>query len=140
MRGFVLSDGTKLLDDSYNANPDSVRAAIDVLSRLPGSRVLVLGDMAEVGDDGPQMHAEVGLYAKEKGIDYLLAYGKASRQTVQAFGSQATHFEDIHQMAPYIRILKPLNILVKGSRSMRMERVIADLQKASSIEGEQDAV
>lgn len=140
MQGFVLSDGTKLLDDSYNANPDSVRAAIDVLSRLPGSRVLVLGDMAEVGDDGPQMHAEVGLYAKEKGIDYLLAYGKASRQTVQAFGSQATHFEDIHQMAPYIRILKPLNILVKGSRSMRMERVIADLQKASSIEGEQDAV
>lgn len=140
MQGFVLPDGTKLLDDSYNANPDSVRAAIDVLSQLPGSRVLVLGDMAEVGEDGPQMHAEVGFYAKEKGIDYLLAYGNASRQTVQAFGSQAKHFEDIHQMAPYIRNLKPLNILVKGSRSMRMERVIADLQKASSIEGEKDAV
>ncbi|GAA4414385.1 UDP-N-acetylmuramoyl-tripeptide--D-alanyl-D-alanine ligase [Advenella faeciporci] len=140
MQGFVLSDGTKLLDDSYNANPDSVRAAIDVLSQLPGSRVLVLGDMAEVGEDGPQMHAEVGFYAKEKGIDYLLVYGNASRQTAQAFGSQAKHFEDIHQMAPYIRTLKPLNILVKGSRSMRMERVIADLQKASSIEGEKDAV
>ena len=140
MQGFVLSDGTKLLDDSYNANPDSVRAAIDVLSQLPGIKILVLGDMAEVGEDGPQMHAEVGLYAKEKGIDYLLAYGDASMQTVQAFGSQATHFEDIYQMAPHIRNLKPLNILVKGSRSMRMERVIADLQKASSIEGEKDAV
>lgn len=140
MQGFVLSDGTKLLDDSYNANPDSVRAAIDVLSQLPGIKILVLGDMAEVGEDGPQMHAEVGFYAKEKGIDYLLAYGDASMQTVQAFGSQATHFEDIYQMAPHIRNLKPLNILVKGSRSMRMERVIADLQKASSIEGEKDAV
>ncbi len=86
------------------------------------------------------MHVEVGCYAQEKGIDYLLAYGDASRQTVQAFGSQATHFDDIHQMAPHIRNLKPLNILVKGSRSMRMERVIADLQKASSIEGEKDAV
>lgn len=140
MQGFVLADGTKLLDDSYNANPDSVRAAIDVLSQLPGIKVLVLGDMAEVGEDGPQMHVEVGCYAQEKGIDYLLAYGDASRQTVQAFGSQATHFDDIHQMAPHIRNLKPLNILVKGSRSMRMERVIADLQKASSIEGEKDAV
>ena len=140
MQGFVLFDGTKLLDDSYNANPDSVCAAIDVLSQLPGTKALVLGDMAEVGEDGPQMHAEVGLYAKEKGIDYLLAYGDASKQTVDAFGSSAKHFEDIHQMAPYIRNLKPLNILVKGSRSMRMERVIADLQKASSIEGEKDAV
>ncbi|NLY64398.1 MAG: bifunctional UDP-N-acetylmuramoyl-L-alanyl-D-glutamate--2,6-diaminopimelate ligase MurE/UDP-N-acetylmuramoyl-tripeptide--D-alanyl-D-alanine ligase MurF [Alcaligenaceae bacterium] len=140
MQSFTLPDGTKLFDDSYNANPDSVCAAIDVLSQLPGVKVLVLGDMAEVGENGPQMHTEVGLYAKEKGIDYLLAYGKASRETVQAFGSLARHFENIHQIEQHIRTLKPENILVKGSRSMRMERVIEDLTNASSIEGEKDAV
>ena len=66
MQHKVMSDGTLLIDDSYNANPDSVRVAIDVLARIAGARVLVLGDMGEVGDNGPAMHVEVGNYAREQ--------------------------------------------------------------------------
>jgi murE/murF fusion protein len=67
-----MSDGTLLIDDTYNANPDSVRVAVDVLARMAGKRVLVLGDMGEVGDNGPAMHVEVGNYAREQGLDALI--------------------------------------------------------------------
>src|SRR3546814_9791827 len=70
-----LAGGFQLIDDTYNANPDSVRAAIDVLAQLAGKKILVLGDMGEVGANGPAMHAEVGAYASERGIDVLLAFG-----------------------------------------------------------------
>jgi UDP-N-acetylmuramoyl-tripeptide--D-alanyl-D-alanine ligase len=67
------------VDDTYNANPDSVRAAIDVLAELPGPRLLVLGDMGEVGDQGPAFHAEVGDYARERGIEQLFTLGEQAR-------------------------------------------------------------
>src|SRR5690606_42089901 len=84
-----MSDGTVLADVTYNANPDSARAAIDVLARLPAPRALGLGDMGEVGDIGPAMHREVGDYAREHGIDALLTLGEASRDAASAFGPAA---------------------------------------------------
>ncbi len=109
-----------LIDDSYNANPDSVRAAIDVLAELPGPRLLVLGDMGEVGDQGPQFHAEVGQHARERGIEQLLTLGPLST----AMGGR--HFEDIAALNETVLRELPhaASVLVKGSRFMQMERVI----------------
>lgn len=129
MQPHALPGGLQLIDDTYNANPDSVRAAIDVLARLPGRKVLVLGDMAEVGDDGPAMHAEVGAYAKEQGIDVLLTFGPAARDCAQAFGADAHSFDDIDVLLERLAGLFPANILVKGSRSTRMERVVQGFKK-----------
>ncbi len=121
----TLPSGATLIDDSYNANPDSVRAAIDVLAQLPRPTLLILGDMGEVGDSGPEYHREVGAYAKDKGISRLLAAGEATRETVRAFGQGASHVEDVEKIAAQAGGAKSL--LVKGSRFMRMERVVSAL-------------
>jgi UDP-N-acetylmuramoyl-tripeptide--D-alanyl-D-alanine ligase len=120
-----LPGGATLIDDSYNANPDSVRAAIDVLAQLPAPTLLILGDMGEVGDFGPEFHREVGAYAREKGISRLLATGEASRDAVQAFGSNAAHCAGIDELVKQATDAK--SMLVKGSRFMRMERVVEQL-------------
>src|SRR5439155_11472649 len=91
--------GATLIDDSYNANPDSVRAAIDVLASCPGPTVLVLGDMGEVGEHGADFHREIGFYARSKGISNLFALGDAMRHAVEAFGPGARHFADIDELA-----------------------------------------
>src|SRR5690606_28240865 len=90
--------GYELIDDTYNANPDSVRAAIDVLADEPAPRLLVLGDMGEVGAHGPLFHREVGAYARERGIDRLLAAGEQSREAVAAFGEGATHYATVEAL------------------------------------------
>jgi UDP-N-acetylmuramoyl-tripeptide--D-alanyl-D-alanine ligase len=117
-----------LVDDSYNANPDSVRAAIDVLASLPGPRLLVLGDMGEVGEEGPRFHAESGAYARERGIDRLYALGVQSAQAVAQFaqGPTGRHFEDIESLQAAVAEVLPemASVLVKGSRFMHMERVV----------------
>ncbi len=116
-----------LIDDTYNANPDSVRAAIDVLHDLPGPRWLVLGDMGEVGDQGPAFHREVGAYAKERGVETLWTVGDASRHAAIAF-SGARHFATVAELlaalaqAPDCRA-----VVVKGSRFMKTEQVVAAL-------------
>jgi UDP-N-acetylmuramoyl-tripeptide--D-alanyl-D-alanine ligase len=120
--------GATVIDDSYNANPDSVRAAIDVLASCPSPTALVLGDMGEVGDHGPEFHREVGAYARSKGVAQLLALGEATRHAVEAFGQGARHFDDIHAL---VSDLKSKTILVKGSRFMKMERVVAALTGTS---------
>jgi UDP-N-acetylmuramoyl-tripeptide--D-alanyl-D-alanine ligase len=114
-----------LVDDSYNANPDSVRAAIEVLKDLPGPHLLVLGDMGEVGEQGAQFHAEVGAYAKAQGIEQLWCTGPLMRHAAQAF-SGARHFEQVEDL---VAALEPVpvssaSVLVKGSRFMRMERAV----------------
>lgn len=124
-----LADGFQLIDDTYNANPDSVRAAIDVLAKLAGKTVLVLGDMAEVGANSHAMHAEVGAYAHEQGIDVLLAFGPACAFAASAFGPAARAFDDIETLNDYLETLVPAHILVKGSRSTRMERVVRALEE-----------
>jgi UDP-N-acetylmuramoyl-tripeptide--D-alanyl-D-alanine ligase len=124
-----LNNGATLIDDSYNANPDSVRAAIDVLAGRPASRVLVLGDMGEVGDQGAQFHDEVGAYARTRGIEHLLGLGDATRNAVASFGQSGEHFADITSLSARARMLanQQASILVKGSRFMKMERVVAAL-------------
>lgn len=117
--------GATLLDDSYNANPDSVRAAIDVLAACPAPTVLALGDMGEVGAQGPAFHREVGEYAKRRGIGALYALGEASREATAAFGEGARHFDSPEALAAALPAAA--TVLVKGSRFMRMERVVAAL-------------
>ena len=120
-----LASGATLIDDSYNANPDSVRAAIDVLAALPAPTALVLGDMGEVGEQGPQFHAEVGRYARDKGVGILLALGTATPDAVKAFGNDGRHFDQIEELTEKAKEAR--TILVKGSRFMKMERVVAAL-------------
>ncbi len=118
--------GGLVVDDTYNANPDSVRAAIDALATLPAPRWLVLGDMGEVGTQGPAFHQEIGAYARERGIDAVLATGELARHVVDAFGGGARHFASaealIEQGVP--AIAPGATVLVKGSRFMRMERIV----------------
>jgi len=129
-------EGMTVIDDSYNANPDSVRAAIDVLAGAPGRTVLVLGDMGEVGDDGPDFHSEIGRYARERGICSVLAIGESTAHTVAAFGQDARHFGSCEDLTEALeRVRDPgTTVLVKGSRFMRMERVVAALTGATAKE------
>jgi len=131
--------GISLVDDTYNANPDSVQAAIDVLSALPAPRLLVLGDMGEVGDRGSQLHAQAGLYAHSQGIEHLLATGSLSQSTVQAFvqaGGQAQHCLDSAALTHAIELAlaHSASVLVKGSRFMRMEQIIEALQDRATAQ------
>ena len=125
----IAANGANLIDDTYNANPDSVLAAIDVLVRMPSPRVLVLGDMGEVGSEGARFHEEVGIYAREKGVDYFFVLGELVRHAVRAYGASARHFEDVAGLMVTLRevALPSATILVKGSRFMKMERVVSDL-------------
>jgi len=127
-RGTRLSaaHGTVVIDDSYNANPDSVRAAIDLLASEAPPRLLVLGDMGEVGHQGPAFHREVGQYARTRGIDSLLAAGPLSREAVAAFGAGGRHFDEVDALIGAVRPLLAAGgtVLVKGSRFMQMERVV----------------
>jgi UDP-N-acetylmuramoyl-tripeptide--D-alanyl-D-alanine ligase len=123
--------GAVLIDDTYNANPDSMKAALDVLATQTGSKIFVMGDMGELGADAAKMHAEIGVYAKQKGIDQLLALGENSVHAVQAFGANATHYAslqaNIHAASGLMK--KGVNVLVKGSRFMQMERVVDALEQ-----------
>jgi UDP-N-acetylmuramoyl-tripeptide--D-alanyl-D-alanine ligase len=122
--------GATVIDDTYNANPDSVRAAIDVLAAQAAPRVLVLGDMGEVGDEGPAFHREVGAYAKERGIDALYTLGQAARDAVAAFGANALHAGSVGELVNALAAAGyggGATILVKGSRFMQMERVVVAL-------------
>ncbi|MBT0962496.1 UDP-N-acetylmuramoyl-tripeptide--D-alanyl-D-alanine ligase [Denitromonas iodatirespirans] len=118
-------NGATVLDDTYNANPDSARVAIDVLAATPGRKVMVLGDMGELGEASAQMHDEVGGYAKSQGIDHLLALGQASVVAARNFGAGGEHFERIEDLIETLKKLMDEDtvVLVKGSRFMRMERV-----------------
>lgn len=125
--------GAELIDDSYNANPDSARQAVDVLARYAGTRFLVLGDMAELGVDAEILHAKLGAYARQCGIDGLWTTGPLSSAAQKAFAGDAPlagkHFTD--QEALIADLAEELNasvtVLVKGSRSARMERVVKAL-------------
>ncbi len=116
-----------LIDDTYNANPDSVRAAIDVLASLPGPRWLVLGDMGEVGAQGPAFHREVGAYAQSRGVQTLWVVGPLSLHAAQAFDG-ARHFETVHDLVTALPEAPECSaVVVKGSRYMKMEQVVSAL-------------
>jgi len=118
--------GALVVDDSYNANPDSMRVAIDVLASVPGKCIFVMGDMGEAGDAAGQFHDEIGGYAKSHGIDRLFCLGEMSVAAAANFGEGGQHFQ---RVADLIKALRPeldaqTTVLVKGSRFMRMERVV----------------
>jgi phospho-N-acetylmuramoyl-pentapeptide-transferase len=121
--------GAAIIDDTYNANPDSVRAAIDVLAAAPSPRWLVLGDMGEVGAQGPAYHREAGTRAREAGIDRLYTVGTLAAEAGAAFGVGATHFASVDALAAHLAAETDpaATLLIKGSRFMRMERVVAAL-------------
>lgn len=115
-----------LIDDTYNANPTSVRAAIDVLATCKGKRVLVLGFMAELGPNTPQLHHDIGQYARDRHIDELIAVGKCAQETCRGFGAGHA-FETQDEAIAYLKTLtaEPCALLIKGSRSAAMENVVA---------------
>ncbi len=125
------ANGARLIDDSYNASPSSFRAAIEVLAHLPGRRVLIVGDMGELGHGAEQEHLALGQYAREKHIDVLWATGALSALCVKGFGPNGRHFDS--QEALVMAARAELNAedvaLVKGSRSAAMDRVVAQLQQ-----------
>jgi UDP-N-acetylmuramoyl-tripeptide--D-alanyl-D-alanine ligase len=114
-----------LVDDSYNANPDSMHAALEVLAELPGPRLMVMGDMGEVGDQGPQFHDEAGRHARALGIEKLFTLGEQSKQAAAGFGG-AQIFGGMDELAAAVLAELPHtgSVLVKGSRFMKMERVV----------------
>ncbi len=136
--------GALVIDDTYNANPDSVRVAIDVLAQAAAPRVMVLGDMGEVGNEGQQFHEEIGAYARTQGIEQLFGLGDAMQYAIQAFnrdgadGSKlaiaARHFDQIDALNAAVQAaaVAGATILVKGSRFMKMERVVQHLVGAQS--------
>ncbi len=132
------NNGAVVIDDTYNANPDSMKAAIDVLANQETPQIFVMGDMAELGSDATQMHADVGAYAKQKGISHLLTYGELSARATKSFGVSAQHFTSLEALVASIKSLmnKDTTVLVKGSRFMQMERVVEQiLEKNNRAEG-----
>lgn len=128
--------GARLVDDSYNANPSSMRAGLDVLVTLPGEHWFVMGAMGELGAQAEASHVEVGAYARERGITRLFATGELSKLAVQAFGEGASWHADTTALARAVdAALHPgVALLVKGSRSNRLERVVAALTGSDSKE------
>jgi len=150
-----LDNGSTVIDDTYNANPGSVKAAIDALVNIRGHHVLILGDMGELGDDEASMHGEVGRYAAEKGVDTLLAVGPLCANTAREFGANGKHFDSKEQLVEYLldneksgeagaeisseleQLLKgDAVVLVKGSRFMGMEQVVKVLVQLIKESGE----
>ena len=122
----AAANGAVVIDDTYNANPDSVRAAIDVLAKAPAPRVLVLGDMGEVGTQGPQFHEEIGVYAEQQGIEQVLVTGELA---AHMRGPAIRHFEQFDALLSAVDAAATSNatVLIKGSRFMKMERVVQHL-------------
>ena len=133
----VQGHAVTLIDDTYNANPDSMQAAIEVLAELPAPRLLVMGDMGEVGDQGPQFHQEAGALARLHGIDTLFTLGEQAVHAQRAFDAVACpggHFKDMDSLLAAIHAVLPgvQSVLVKGSRFMKMERAVHAIEQAAA--------
>jgi UDP-N-acetylmuramoyl-tripeptide--D-alanyl-D-alanine ligase len=121
-------EGSTVIDDSYNANPSSVRAALDYLSRLLGTRILVLGDMAELGAQALELHREIGAYAQSR-CDVLFSIGELARHAASAYGAGAQSFTDLSKLEAALKreLAVDVTVLVKGSRVMGLERLVRAL-------------
>ncbi|WP_233840979.1 UDP-N-acetylmuramoyl-tripeptide--D-alanyl-D-alanine ligase [Dyella sp. 2HG41-7] len=137
LKRIAMPQGWTLIDDSYNANPSSMHAAIDTLALADGERWLVLGDMAELGADARALHAGVGRHAHKRGIEKLFAVGPLNAAAVEAFGAGAQHFADKAALIDALRtqLHAGVTCLVKGSHSSGMEKVVAALKSARPEEG-----
>lgn len=129
----MLGNGVRLIDDSYNANPASICAAIDVLAGFAGRTVLALGDMGELGEWAEQGHREVGSYAEGK-VDALFAVGPLMAHAVEAFGAGGRHFATQQDLIEALRLEQgnATTILIKGSRSAAMDKVVAALSASGT--------
>jgi len=125
--------GSVIIDDSYNANPSSVRAALDVLSTFEGERILVLGDLGELGPDTKEYIFELGQYANQLNIERLYTCGDNSRSATEGFGTGAIHFSDQKELIGFLseQLDEDVAVLVKGSRSARMENVVSAISKGN---------
>ncbi|PHV12770.1 UDP-N-acetylmuramoyl-tripeptide--D-alanyl-D-alanine ligase [Chitinimonas sp. BJB300] len=132
------SNGALVIDDSYNANPNSMHAAVDVLAVQPGKRLLVLGDMGEIGVDIAERHREIGVYARQQGIERLFAVGEQMQQAVAGFGDGANWFANHTALLVALRteLTPSTTVVVKGSRFMQMERVVNALTQPAAGMGE----
>jgi len=139
MRVFRDASGARVWDDTYNANPESLGAALQVLTADAGETVLVLGDMNELGPRAQEMHAEMGRRARELGVRHLLAVGGLTPAAVDAFGTDGEWFASHTELASVLRAhLQPgMAVLIKGSRNQHMESILAalDLETAGATEG-----
>ncbi len=125
--------GARLIDDSYNANPASLRAGIRSLSEIPGEHWLVLGEMAELGEDSSRLHTEMGLFARENGVQRVFAIGTEAQHAVEAFGSGAQWYDDIDALTSDLQsqLKEGVTVLTKGSRVNRLERIASALTEQS---------
>lgn len=136
MRQYILANGARVIDDTYNANPFSLQAAVNTLATLPGEKIVVLGDMKELGPDAKLIHFQAGERIRSAGIHDLLTYGDMSEAASEAFGNPEHHFKDRNQL---IATLKPylkqgVTILIKGSRSMKMEKIVEGIVPENELE------
>lgn len=132
-------NGSVVIDDTYNANPASVRAAIDVLASRSGHKIFVLGDMAELGVETQMAHAEVGAYAREAAIDEFFALGEFSRASADAYGDNAHWFASHGNLVRFLKtkLQQGVTVIVKGSRSSRMDRVVDEITTGLTTEPEE---
>ena len=128
-------NGARLIDDSYNANPDSVIAALRVLAAAPGRRTLVLGDLAELGSAAQQLHRQLGEHAAAFGIERLFTFGRLSRHADEGFRGEHRHFDDRAALAEVLLadLSADDSVLIKGSRSARMDEVVAHLRRREAV-------
>lgn len=133
---YTLDNGARIIDDTYNANPISLQAAVNTLAALSGKKILVLGDMKELGVNETQWHYDVGQKIRQAGIQHLFTFGKLSAETAKAFGQDAQHFAEreklVAALQPYLQ--QDTTILIKGSRSMQMEKVVAGIIPKSQLQ------
>lgn len=130
MQTHQLPSGAVVIDDAYNANPKSTRAAIDYLAEMPGTKVLAFADMKELGEQELQYHREIGEYAKKQGVDYLFAYGELAEEAVKAFGASAKICPDKMAIIGELDSLlkkQDTTVLVKASNSMGMQKLVAQI-------------
>ena len=130
-----------VIDDTYNANPDSMKAAIDVLvaqqSKTTQKLLFVMGDMAELGEEATSMHGQIGQYAKQKAVSNLFSFGNFSQLASKEFGTGGQHFDSLEALVSALKITMQADtcVLVKGSRSMKMERVVHAIVDSKKLEG-----
>ena len=136
MELYTLANGMRVIDDTYNANPFSLQAAVQTLATFSGTKIIVLGDMRELGDGAKEMHFNSGKKILAAGINYLFTLGELTAETSKAFGNNAQHFTDrdklVDALQPFLK--NDVTLLIKGSRSMRMEKVLAKIIPENQLE------
>ena len=123
---FLGYNDALIIDETYNANPASMQAAIDMLAVCDGERIMVMGDMAELGDEAESIHQRMGEYIRQQGIQQLITFGRLSRLSAKSFGLAAKHFDDKHALSHYLHtcLNAETTVMIKGSNGMKMDEIM----------------